>query len=1190
MFNRSWIRKLFARPSKSIRRASSRCRLGFVALEDRTVPSVAFTQIDQKFTVPNTEINDLQVGWASNGMVTADFDADGKLDLAVVSAQLSSVGSPVGGVEIFFGDGFGEFPRERPYPTGNGTVELPTSLAVADFNNDGKPDLVVGDEYYQSVTVLINNGLNSKGVLHFKGYYQVQGIADLVAAADIDGDGKADLITAGLGGTSVSVRRGNGDGTFGAAASYSVGYAASFLTTADLNGDGRDDILVASADSGKISVLLGQANGSLGSADSYTVGAGPRSIAVADFNGDSKADLAVANSMGNTLSVLLGNGDGTFQTGVTLAVGADPRSVAVADFNSDGKADLVAANFGDNTLSVFLGRGNGTFRVGPTLETGPGPFALLTADWLVDGRPDIAVLQWNDQVRVFAGHGTQYFTPGNVYDIVRRVPRDSDGDGYFDQAIITADFNGDGKPDLAAVNATRNAISVRLGVGDGTLADAIEVAYPSGVAPISMVAGDFDNDGKIDLITGTSGSLSWLRGKGDGTFHAPATYSFPTSELDGTEYPYVPLELAVGDINGDGHSDLVIRLTAFKRSYQVGPGLGIGVVLGNGDGTFRGNGDTNGVLTPFLYLYDLYNPGNPLPYQSYLLGSQLAVGDIDRDGCADVVVSANADLYVFRGRTDGTLDLADQYELDRNTLFMTMADINGDGWLDLAYTLDLDNVIYLRLNHQDGAFGVPIATDVHSHEINVAFADLNGDGRLDLITRDYPRGVAVQLGRGNGTFEAPTNDPVSVSSVFSWIGVGDFDSDGRIDVLAGDQVMLNRRPPVTLSSSSVLENQPIGTIVGAFHTDDPSDPDNFFQYQLVSGLGGADNASFTIDSAGNLKTAAVFDYNTKSSYSIRVRSTDSVSFVTEKVFTISITRPNQGPTDIALSNSSIAENQPVGTTVGTFSTTDPDSWDTHTYTLVPGVGADDNASFTIDAAGNLKTAAMFVFEAKSSYSIRVRSTDAGGLWTEKVFTISVTDVNEAPTLTVPAAQIGYEDVDLALGGITVGDPDGGNLTVTLSVSRGKLTLGTTTGLTVTGNGTGAVTLSGSIANINAALAALMYRGNLNTSGADTLIIGVNDGSLSTSGSVAITVKSASEQAADLRVRVEALRVAGVLTKSQANTLIKNLSLKGNAGDVGKVQQFLTNVASLRSAGVLTQAQADELLYWGNILLLSVSRR
>src|SRR5262249_44243941 len=159
------------------------------------------------------------------------------------------------------------------------------------------------------------------------------------------------------------------------------------------------------------------------------------------------------------------------------------------------------------------------------------------------------------------------------------------------------------------------------------------------------------------------------------------------------------------------------------------------------------------------------------------------------------------------------------------------------------------------------------------------------------------------------------------------------------------------------------------------------------------------------------------------------------------------------------------------------------------------------------------------------------------LSTDKVFTVSVTNVNEAPTLTLPAAQAACEDVDLAITGLSVGDPEGGRLTVTLSVGHGRLTLGTTAGLTVSGNGTGAVTLSGGAAALNAALAGLAYRGGLNYSGTDTLSIGVSDGGLSTSASVAISVKSALQQAADLQAQVRALQAAGALNGPQANGLL-----------------------------------------------------
>jgi hypothetical protein len=144
-------------------------------------------------------------------------------------------------------------------------------------------------------------------------------------------------------------------------------------------------------------------------------------------------------------------------------------------------------------------------------------------------------------------------------------------------------------------------------------------------------------------------------------------------------------------------------------------------------------------------------------------------------------------------------------------------------------------------------------------------------------------------------------------------------------------------------------------------------------------------------------------------------------------------------------------------------------------------------------------------------------------------TVTVT-VNAAPTVNVPAAQTADEDVDKAISGISVGDPGGDALTVTLQVSHGSQTLGSTAGLIISGNGSALVSLSGSLFNLNTALAGLVYRGVLNYSGADMLNVTASDGSLSSSGSVAITVKSAAQQAADLQAQINAMRDAGVLNQ------------------------------------------------------------
>jgi len=198
--------------------------------------------------------------------------------------------------------------------------------------------------------------------------------------------------------------------------------------------------------------------------------------------------------------------------------------------------------------------------------------------------------------------------------------------------------------------------------------------------------------------------------------------------------------------------------------------------------------------------------------------------------------------------------------------------------------------------------------------------------------------------------------------------------------------------------------------------------------------------------------------------------------------------------------------------------------------------------------------------------------------------------NQAPALSLPGAQATFEDVAVTINGISFGEPDGSTKSVTLRVGHGKLTLANTDGVTISGNGKAVVKLSGSIADLNAALVGLVYRGALNFGGIDSLQVTVSDGSLTTSGRVSITVKSSFRQAADLRAQVTALRTAGVLTAQQAYSLNVNLFLSGTSFDIGKVKTFLNRVQAFLQSSILTQAQADSLLGPGNTLLSSVKKR
>ncbi|MHB8132899.1 MAG: DNRLRE domain-containing protein [Anaerolineaceae bacterium] len=237
---------------------------------------------------------------------------------------------------------------------------------------------------------------------------------------------------------------------------------------------------------------------------------------------------------------------------------------------------------------------------------------------------------------------------------------------------------------------------------------------------------------------------------------------------------------------------------------------------------------------------------------------------------------------------------------------------------------------------------------------------------------------------------------------------------------------INESPTdITLSSSTVEENSAINTVVGTLSRSDP-DTGNTFTYSLVPGTGDTDNLSFNILD-DSLRTSAVFDFETKSSYSVRIRTTDQGGLTFDKVFTISVSDVNESPTDIALSSNTVVENSAIDTVVGTLSSSDPDTGNTFTYSLVPGTGDTDNSSFNI-LDDSLRTSAIFDFETKSSYSIRIRTTDQGGLFYEEAFTITISDVNESPTDIALSSNTVVENsvINTVVGTLSSSDPDAGN--------------------------------------------------------------------------------------------------------------------------------------------------------------------
>lgn len=777
---------------------------------------------------------DLAAGPGTADVAFGDLDLSGGLDLVSVHSGSNTLSvragaTPPGASAFSFGP-------PLTYTVGN----APTSVIVVDLDGDGRAEIVAANNGSQSVSVLRNQTAPG-GTLSFTVQGQrATGVgAQWIRHADLNNDGRPDLIVAGdpsptnalavlLNTTNIAAGTGP---EFSAAQGFGGNFTATGLALADIDGDGRIDVLVNGP--GGVRVFRNTTTPGASTVTFATpvlvAGSGPGAgLGIGDVDGDGRPDLVRTSGLGSVTvlrNTSIGPGSISFGAPIAFDVGFDDYDLAVTDLNGDGRPDIVLTRFSGNELRVLrnLTRPGGTpkFQLLPAIAVPGRPIGLELGDLNGDGIPDLAVSQSETgTIALFRGaRDTDTATVSFAAPTVAAVNENP-------QRLAVADFDLDGRPDLLAANFTTivapsgqwvSALRNVTAPGAATVAFDPFVTLPVQIGitfpawPYDVLALDVNMDGRPDVVSANYGQ----RAVAVRTNAITSPGSFSNASFNSvvgfdTGNPGLPTGLASGDLNGDGRPDVVANL--FFQPAD-GPNSLAFVML---------NSTTPGG-TPSFERSTPANLGTSRPENAVVLA------DINRDGRLDIVATNFLDQTVrtfFNATPIGSVSAPSfpatgLVSIDGRPRSVAAGDLNGDGRVDIVTATQIGSTstgsVAVLMNETAPGASAAVYTRT---EIPINFlatgtqlADVDGDGRLDVLALDiFNNRILVLLNRtapGASTAAFEVLPPFTINPTARGFQVADLNGDGQPDIAVGHgttqgsiAVYLNTRLAATASGSA----------------------------------------------------------------------------------------------------------------------------------------------------------------------------------------------------------------------------------------------------------------------------------------------------------------------------------------------------------------------------------------------------